>query len=202
VLEITDRVVVCLNLMDEAGRHAIQVDCDRLQAQLGVPVVPTSARYGRGIEALLQAVEDVATGQITCRPYRNQQLGDPLHHAVCRLEAEIERTFPGLPNSRWVALRLLDGDARIGRAVREGELEAFATGKGLAAEASETVESASSEGPARALLSLASSLRWQVGPDFHERLVEAIYGEAARIADACVQPGRENAAWAWIPRRS
>jgi ferrous iron transport protein B len=46
ILEITDRVVVCLNLMDEARRHGIAVDPGRLAEELGVPVVPTVAARG------------------------------------------------------------------------------------------------------------------------------------------------------------
>src|SRR4030066_1060892 len=46
VLEITDRAVVCLNLMDEARRHKLTVDDRRLARDLGVPVVPTAARHG------------------------------------------------------------------------------------------------------------------------------------------------------------
>jgi ferrous iron transport protein B len=49
VLEITDRAVICLNLMDEAHRHGLEVDERRLSRDLGVPVVPTSARYGQGL---------------------------------------------------------------------------------------------------------------------------------------------------------
>ena len=48
VLEVSDRVVVCLNLMDEARRKGIVVDHDTLASALGVPVVPTTARTGRG----------------------------------------------------------------------------------------------------------------------------------------------------------
>ncbi len=54
VLEITDRVVVCLNLMDEARRHGIAVDAARLEKELGVPVVPTSVRRGEGLPELLR----------------------------------------------------------------------------------------------------------------------------------------------------
>ena len=49
ILEITDRVVVDLNLVDEARRHGIAVDERKLAAELGVPVVPTVARSGEGI---------------------------------------------------------------------------------------------------------------------------------------------------------
>ena len=57
ILEITDRVVVCLNLMDEARRHGIGLDVDALSQRLGVPVVPTAARSGVGMDDLLDAIE-------------------------------------------------------------------------------------------------------------------------------------------------
>ena len=56
VMEITNRVVVALNLMDEARRHNIQVDERRLARDLGVPVVPMVARQSEGVPELLQAV--------------------------------------------------------------------------------------------------------------------------------------------------
>ena len=122
VLEITDRVVICLNLIDEARRHNLQVDERRLARDLGVPVVPTAARYGEGLPELLQAVSEVATGRTVCRPHRIQSGPPALKRAVSQLVAQIEAAFPGLPNPRWVALRLLDGDRRIAEAVSKGEL--------------------------------------------------------------------------------
>ena len=70
VLEITDRVVVCLNLMDEARRHGLQVDERRLARDLGVPVVPTAARQRKGMPELLQAISDVASGARVTKPHR------------------------------------------------------------------------------------------------------------------------------------
>lgn len=128
VLEITDRVVVCLNLMDEARRHGLQVDERRLSRDLGVPVVPTSARYGEGLEQLLDAIHGVASGKIRSRPHRIQHLSPSLTKAVSELASQIEAAFPGLPNARWVALRLLDGDSRIAQAVKLGELGTLSRG--------------------------------------------------------------------------
>jgi len=122
VLEITERVVVCLNLIDEARRHHIEVDARRLARDLGVPVVATSARYRRGLDELLQAVSDVAEGRIVCRPHRIQSISPTLQRAVDELVSQIEAIFPGLPNTHWVAMRLLDGDQRVVEAVRKGEL--------------------------------------------------------------------------------
>lgn len=122
VLEITDRAVVCLNLMDEVRRHRMQVDERTLARDLGVPVVPTAARQGEGLPLLLQMINEVASGQTVCRPRRLQRQPPQLKRAVEELVTKIQSVFPDLPNARWVALRLLDGDERIAEAVRRGEL--------------------------------------------------------------------------------
>jgi len=128
VLEITDRVVVCLNLMDEARRHNLQVDDRRLARDLGVPVVPTIARQHEGLNELIQAVSEVATGQTICKPHYIQNEQPDLKRAVSQLVAQIEVLYPGLPNSRWVALRLLDGDKSIVEAILKGELGELSRG--------------------------------------------------------------------------
>ncbi len=122
VLEITDRAVICLNLIDEAERHGLTVDERVLARHLGVPVVPTSARYGRGLETLLQTVHDVATGEIVCNPKRVKVSSHQVSQSVSQLEEQLLSLFPDLPNVRWVALRLLDGDEQIIEALRTGDI--------------------------------------------------------------------------------
>jgi len=122
VLEITDRTVLCLNLMDEVRRHKLQIDERRLARDLGIPVVPTAARSGEGLPLLLQTIHEVATGKTVCRPRRIQNEPRTLKTALAKLTTEIKAIYPSLPNARWVALRLLDGDPRIIEAVRNGEL--------------------------------------------------------------------------------
>jgi ferrous iron transport protein B len=121
-MEITNRVVVALNLMDEARRHKLQIDERRLARDLGVPVVPMSARQAEGVPELLQAVSEVARGETVGKPYRVKYDSPELKHAVDQLTSQIESALPDLPNARWVALRLLDGDERIAEALRKGEL--------------------------------------------------------------------------------
>ena len=122
VLEITNRCVVALNLMDEAHRHGLVIDERRLARDLGVPVVPMVARREEGVPELLQAVREVAKGKTVAKPYRVKYISPELKKAVTQLVKEIQTAFPELPNARWVALRLLDGDKRIAEALRKGEL--------------------------------------------------------------------------------
>ena len=122
VLEITGRAVVCLNLMDEAERHRMTLDERSLARELGVPVVPAAARQGRGVPQVIDMIHQVATGSFVCKPHRIQSEPPALKHAVSLLVQKLRAAFPELPNARWVALRLLEGDARIEEAVRSGEL--------------------------------------------------------------------------------
>ncbi|NLI76869.1 MAG: iron transporter FeoB [Candidatus Riflebacteria bacterium] len=122
VMEITDRVVVCLNLADEASRKGITIDVERLEQSLGIPVVRCVARSGEGLDRLCAMMAAVGTGAIRPRPLRIP-LAEHLHEAVAELVPLIEDIFPGLPNARWIALRLLDGgDQRLRQEIRTGVL--------------------------------------------------------------------------------
>jgi Fe2+ transport system protein B len=131
ILEITDKAVLCLNLMDEAHRKGIRINHKTLANDLGVPVVPTVARTGHGMTELLRAVSGVAAGQITARPHRISARGAAAR-SVEQLVAQIEEAYPGLPNARWVAMRLLEGDKRVEDAIRTGEIAELVVDQKLA----------------------------------------------------------------------
>ncbi len=122
ILEITDRAVFCLNLIDEARRHRLEIDHRLLSKELGVPVVPTAARHGEGMPQLLQAISEVASGTYVCKPHRIKSGSRAFKRSLEELVRDIQQAFPDLNNARWVALRLLEGDPRIIEAVRTGEL--------------------------------------------------------------------------------
>ena len=121
ILEITDKAVLCLNLMDEAKRNNIKIDVRTLSRDLGIPVIPTSARFNEGIPDLIQAINEVATGKIISKPHRIKNVNKNIDKAVKKLSIEIEKEFPKIPNSRWIAFRLLEGDHLIINALRTGE---------------------------------------------------------------------------------
>lgn len=122
ILEITDKAVLCLNLMDEAKRNNMVIDERTLARDLGIPVVPTSARFNQGIPELITTISEVANGKIICKPHRIKNVPENIDNAVKKLSVVIEKQFPKIPNSRWIALRLLEGDTHIINALRTGEL--------------------------------------------------------------------------------
>jgi ferrous iron transport protein B len=128
VLEITNRVVVAVNLMDEAARKGIEIDLRSLARDLGVPAVGITARTGEGLQTLLTTVDGVASGEITTKPLRVE--GTPeFQRAVAELVPLIEDAAPGVPNARWIAIRLLDGDAEVEAALTSGRLAELVAGQ-------------------------------------------------------------------------
>ncbi|CDF77799.1 ferrous iron transport protein B [Formosa agariphila KMM 3901] len=121
ILEITDKAVLCLNLMDEAKRNKVDIDVRTLSRDLGIPVVPTSARFNQGIPELIQTISEIASGKIVCKPHRIKNVPKNIEKAVKTLTDQIEKEFPNIPNSRWIAFRLLEGDKQIINALRTGE---------------------------------------------------------------------------------
>ena len=70
VLELTGRVLVCVNLMDEAGRLGIEVDLPALSQRLGVPVVGVSAGRGQGLDDLRRAIAQLVRADAPAAPER------------------------------------------------------------------------------------------------------------------------------------
>jgi len=108
ILEITDGVVVCVNLMDEARRKKIRVDLDQLQRELGVPVVGTNARKGEGLNELKGAIAQMAAGWQSSP----RQVSYPQEIEALIASSSLELTGLAL-NSRWLALRLAAGETSI-----------------------------------------------------------------------------------------
>lgn len=122
ILEITDRAILCLNLMDEAERHNIKIDDRMLAKDLGIPVIPSTARYNKGMNELLNSIYEIAIGKFVCKPYRLKSNSKELNISVEKLTKRIVEEFPNLPNAKWVALRLLEGDQSIIDSIRNGDL--------------------------------------------------------------------------------
>lgn len=119
VMEVTDKVVLCVNLTDEARRKGLAVDADALAAELGVPVVPTVAREGRGLGQLMDAVAGLAEGTVVTSPKRVTYEPE-IEEALRRLEPQVARRLPAGAAARWLAVRALCGDLSVLRLLGGG----------------------------------------------------------------------------------
>lgn len=139
VLEVTNRVVLCINLIDEAKRKGITVDCAELSDIFGVPVIATNALTGEGVNSLLDALCSVT--ELDTSPGR-------LHIPYPKyIEFEVERLYAHT-HSRWAALKLLENDPDTVESIRRNglaDLQDAALQQSLAAARAELQEHGISE---------------------------------------------------------
>ncbi len=109
-LEITSRVIVCVNLMDEARKKGIRVNLAALSQELGVPVIGTTARSKNSADALMQATEKLLASD--ARSALDIKYPSDIEHAIAMLEPALSYKQNSI-NPRWLALRLLEEDASI-----------------------------------------------------------------------------------------
>lgn len=112
VMELTDKVILCVNLMDEARRRGISVNLDALQKELGVPVIGTTARTGEGLHALRDKIYTIALGLEITSP-KMLIYPSEIEEKVAALVPQLEHLVDDKLNPRWVALKLLEGDQTI-----------------------------------------------------------------------------------------
>ncbi|MCM0650998.1 ferrous iron transport protein B [Clostridium swellfunianum] len=115
VMELTDKVVLCINLIDEAKKKNIIIDGHGIEKALGIPVILCAARSGIGIDELKEAVYSVVSEKIAPKPkivyYENY-----IEDRIKILQPIIEKHITGI-NSRWLALRIIDGDNKLMEAI-------------------------------------------------------------------------------------
>ena len=108
-LEISSNVIVCVNLMDEARRKKINIDLKMLRERLGVPVIGVTARKKKSLKRLLDALDLACDRKAENAPYKVKYSAE-IERAIALVEPEARRLAGGKINSRWLALKLLDGD--------------------------------------------------------------------------------------------
>lgn len=169
ILQITDKAVLCLNLMDEAKRHGIEVDTRSLSKDLGIPVIATSARRNEGLNELLGAIQQVASGQIQTWPQPIKAFSKETNSAIDSVEQLILKADPEIPNAHWIAMRLLEQDKSIQLALR-----------------SETLGNIKAK-DADQIIVEANRLKEELGSKYRNDVAEAIYAQATSIVKGTVQ---------------
>ena len=139
IMEITDNIIVCVNLLDEAKKKKIKIDLKKLDDLLGVPVVGTIAREKQTLENLKNTIYKVCEGEI--RPHTKivryeQEIEENLEKIVGALytdslkneysekrnmatDIEVEENKISKKLYRWIAIKLIDGEEKILKSIQE-----------------------------------------------------------------------------------
>lgn len=167
ILEITDKVIICVNLMDEARRHGIEVDIRMLSRDLGVPVVATSARSKEGIPELIATINQAASGKIIPKKKIDTIIPEEIKNVINEISEHLKLLDKELPNTQWLALRLLEKDKTIIRNLEVGNLSPSINAENLQ--------------PIYQLIN-----NYTLPENYQDELVEAIYLKSKKIIDSSV----------------
>jgi ferrous iron transport protein B len=121
LLELNRPMIVALNMMDEARRRGIEINEWALATELGVPVVTTTSRLGRGLKELFrESLRQAALGQ----PPSPLAFDREVEEAIADVEAGMgdRSAVDGIP-ARFVAVKLIEGDPHISRRAYEANPE-------------------------------------------------------------------------------
>ncbi len=114
MLELGLPLVLALNMSDLAARRGIAFDLALLQALLGTPIVPTVGQTGEGRTELLDAVTAAARRAAPPTPL-HIAYGEALEAEIAPLQRRLE-ALGALPDgvpARWLAVKLIEGDADL-----------------------------------------------------------------------------------------
>lgn len=107
ILEVTSKVVVCVNLLDEANKKHIQLDLQKLSLKLGVPVVGTNARNYEGLDLLMNETISLLTNESATRPLKILYPA-PIEEVISYLEPSLSQILPDTLSPRFTALQILE----------------------------------------------------------------------------------------------
>jgi ferrous iron transport protein B len=132
LMELETPIIVALNQMDIAKKKGLEIDTEKLENLLGLPVMPTVAIKGIGIFQLLEkAVEVIEKGQMA-KPVK-VKYGEEVEEKIAKVTRMVDRIQFWYP-PRYVAIKLLEGDEEIAREVRKIDPQIVAAARELADE--------------------------------------------------------------------
>ena len=112
ILEITNQVVVCVNLLDEASKKGISIDLEKLEQKLGVPVVGVIARRKKTLKNLTQKIEQICKKEIKPEA-KSTKYAENVENAIQKLQKEVNQKIQNEKLSRWISIKILEDNSKI-----------------------------------------------------------------------------------------
>lgn len=119
LMEMEVPLIIDLNMMDIAEGRDIRIDAGKLSETLGVPVIPTSMRSGRGKKELLAAIGTVAKSETAAYTFSIDYGPMTDYLDAIRRELGPDSALSTLYPVRWLSLKLMEGDDEVRHLVRD-----------------------------------------------------------------------------------
>ncbi len=119
IMEITNNVILCVNLLDEAKKKKIKIDLKALSLNLGIPVVGTIARKQKTLNNLMDTVTKVCKKDLIPSP-KKIQYSSVIEQGIEKMQEYLKTLFSVSDNLyRWISLKILDGEEKILRSIED-----------------------------------------------------------------------------------
>ncbi len=115
ISELTDRLILAVNLMDEAERRKISVNIPLLEKTLGIPVVGISARNRKSVGLLSDKIDSIIFGKKEIKAGFKPKYSPESEKSVRKVENAVSETFPKKMFSRFAAIALLEGEGSFAK---------------------------------------------------------------------------------------
>lgn len=112
ILETGTRVIIALNMLDLAASKSVEINVERFEQLIGIPVIPIVAVKNRGIKELLSAVSELVAGTRTFHP-APLAYSKPIEDLIREISTRLGSSSAPLSNLRWVSLKILEGDDHV-----------------------------------------------------------------------------------------
>ena len=121
LIDMDHPMVIALNMYDEMRNAGTVLDYESLGSMIGVPVVPTVSRTGEGVGELFDTIIEVYERRNPVVRHVHVRLGHDLEEAVADVKDAIKADKSVNPHysPRYLAIKLMEGDAEAENAVRE-----------------------------------------------------------------------------------
>ncbi len=169
VMEVSENVILCLNLMDEAKKHGTEIDTRTLSRDLRIPVIGTSARSKDGIPELLSTIHKMAKGEIVTKKKSFVKPTEIVKNSVEKVAKHLSELDPELDNTEWIAARLLEGNENLTEELKKGMISTRIN--------SENFEP---------IHNLVEEYKTDFPKNYHDERIENLYAEAAKIIQSTV----------------
>ncbi len=115
LIDMDYRMVIALNMFDELEQSGGKIDYKYLGNMIGVPIVPTVSRSGKGVNQLFDTVIDVYEGRNESVRHVHVNLGNVIENGITPLKNLLKQdpTCTREFSPRYLAIKTLEGDAEV-----------------------------------------------------------------------------------------
>ncbi|MBR3799433.1 MAG: ferrous iron transport protein B [Bacteroidales bacterium] len=123
LIDLSQRVVVALNMYDELDATGAKLDYEKLGSMIGIPMVPTVAKTGKGLDKLLDTIIEMFEGANKSARHVHINYGTVLEPEISQLADILHESedFPQQFPARYWAIKMIENDKEVHNLLKDSK---------------------------------------------------------------------------------